>query len=118
MMKHNFRKLEIWKRSRKLVKEVYLLTKKFPKEELYGLTSQLRRATVSIPSNIAEGVSRSTNSQIAHFLDISISSSCESETQLYLAFDLEYISDSDLNPIVDEISQIRRMMMSFQSKHQ
>jgi len=116
-MKHNFKKLEIWKRSRKLVKQIYLLTKNFPKEETYGLSSQLRRATVSIPSNIAEGVSRSTNRQVAHFLDISIASSCEVETQLYLSFDLAYISESELNPIVDEISQIRRMSINFQKKH-
>lgn len=116
-MKHNFKKLEIWKRSRALVKEIYLLSKRFPKNELYGLTSQIRRATVSMPSNIAEGVSRSTNAQIIHFLDISIASSCEVETQLYLSFDLEYIFESDLNRLVDEISQIRRMTMNFQNKH-
>ena len=117
-MKHNFKKLEIWKRSRSLVKEIYLLTKSYPKEELYGLTSQIRRATVSIPSNIAEGVSRSTDAQIVHFLDISIASSCEVETQLYLSFDLGYISESELNRLSDEISQIRRMTMRFQAKHQ
>ena len=116
-MKHNFNKLEIWKRSRTLVKEIYLLSKKFPKDELFGLTSQIRRATVSMPSNIAEGVSRSTNPQIIHFLDISIASSCEVETQLYLSFDLEYIFESDLNRLVDEISQIRRMTINFQNKH-
>ena len=117
MMKHNFKKLEIWKRSRVLVKEIYLLTKTFPKEELYGLTSQIRRATVSMPSNIAEGVSRSTNAQIVHFLDISIASSCEVETQLFLSFDLEYISEFDLNRLNDEIAQIRRMTINFQKKH-
>ena len=116
-MKHNFKKLEIWKRSRSLVKEIYLLSKKFPKDELYGLTSQIRRATVSMPSNIAEGVSRSTNAQIFHFLDISIASSCEVETQLYLSFDLKYIVESDLNRLVDEVSQIRRMTLNFQNKH-
>ncbi|MFK7775289.1 MAG: four helix bundle protein [Saprospiraceae bacterium] len=116
-MKHNFKKLEIWKRSRSLVKEIYLISKNFPKDELYGLTSQIRRATVSMPSNIAEGVSRSTNAQIIHFLDISIASSCEVETQLYLSFDLEYIFESDLNRLVDEISQIRKMTLNFQNKH-
>ena len=116
-MKHNFKKLEIWNRSRSLVKEIYLLTKFYPKEELYGLTSQLRRAAISIPSNIAEGVSRSTDPQIVHFLDISIASSCEVETQLYLSFDLDYISEFDLNRLSDEISQIRRMTMRFQAKH-
>jgi len=116
-MKHNFKKLEIWKRSRSLVKEIYLLSKNFPKDELFGLTSQIRRATVSIPSNIAEGVGRSTNAQVIHFLDISIASSCEVETQLYLSFDLIYILESDLNRLIDEISQIRRMTINFQNKH-
>ena len=116
-MKHNFKKLEIWKRSRILVKEIYLITKNFPKEELYGLTSQIRRASVSIPSNIAEGVSRSTDAQIVHFLDISIASSCEVETQLYLSYDLGYVSEVDLNRLTDEISQIRRMTIKFQDKH-
>lgn len=116
-MKHNFKKLEIWKRSRVLVKEIYLLTRPFPKEERYGLISQIRRATVSIPSNIAEGVSRSTDKQIAHFLDIAIASSCEVETQLYLSFDLEYILEEDLNRLVEEVSQIRRMMIRFQERH-
>ena len=103
--------------SRTLVKEIYLLSKKFPKDEIYGLTSQLRRAAVSMPSNIAEGLGRSTDAQIVHFLDISIASSCEVETQLYLSFDLEYIYEQDLNPLVDEISQIRRMIIRFQEKH-
>ena len=100
-----------------MVKDIYLLSEKFPKDERYGLTSQIRRAAVSIPSNIAEGVSRSTDAQIAHFLDISIASSCEVETQLYLSFDLEYILEQDLNQLVDEISQIRRMSIRFQEKH-
>ena len=117
MMKHNFKKLDIWKRSRSLVKEIYVLTRKFPKEEFYGITSQIRRAVISIPSNISEGVSRSTDAQIVHFLDISIASSCEVETQLFLSFDLEYISETDLNRLIDEITQIRKMTMRFQNKH-
>lgn len=116
-MKHNFKKLEIWIRSRNLVKEIYQLTQKYPKAELYGLTSQLRRAAVSVPSNIAEGCGRSTNRQLYHFLDISIGSICEVETQLYLSFDITYIQETELNRLVKEVTEIRRMLLKFQALH-
>ncbi|MEO1263957.1 MAG: four helix bundle protein [Bacteroidota bacterium] len=116
-MKHNFKKLEIWKRSRAFVKEIYLTTKKFPKEELFGLTAQIRKAVISIPSNIAEGCGRSSNAQLVHFLDISIASNCEVETQLYVSYDLEYVSEKDLNRLVQEAVEIRRMTIKFQQRH-
>ena len=84
MMRHNFKALEIWKRSRKLVKNTYLTTKTFPSEEKFGLVSQINRSAVSIPSNIAEGCGRGTDAQLVHFLDIAIGSNCELETQFYL----------------------------------
>ncbi len=116
-MKHNFKKLHIWTRSRLFMKEIYLITKSFPKEELYGLASQLRRAAVAIPSNISEGCGRSTNPQLIHFLDVAIASSCEVETQLYVSFDLAYINEFDLNRLIQEASEIRRMTIKFQDKH-
>jgi four helix bundle protein len=67
---HNFRQLKVWQKSRLLVKEIYIVTKGFPKEELFGLTSQIRRAVVSIPSNIAEGCGRNTNKDTKRFVDI------------------------------------------------
>ena len=117
MMRHNFKALEIWKRSRKLVQNTYLTTKTFPSEEKFGLVSQMNRSAVSIPSNIAEGCGRGTDAQLVHFLDIAIGSNCELETQFYLAFDIGYISAEVLNKFTDEISQIRRMTIRFSDKH-
>ena len=116
-MKHNFKNLDIWKRSRIFVKEIYLITKNFPHDERYGLTSQIRRAAISIPSNIAEGCGRSTNPQLIHFLDIAIASTCEVETQLYLSFDLAYIDQTGIERLTDEASQIRRMTIRFQNNY-
>ena len=117
MMRHNFKALEIWKRSRKLVKNTYLTTKTFPSEEKFGLVSQMNRSAVSIPSNIAEGCGRGTDAQLVHFLDIAIGSNCELETQFYLAFDIGFISEEVLNKFTDEISQIRRMTIRSSDKH-
>ena len=114
-MRHNFKHLEIWKRSRKLVKEVYLITKTFPPEEKFGLVSQMNRAAVAIPSNIAEGCGRGTDKQLVHFLDIAIGSNCELETQIYLCYDLEYINEGVQDELVSEITEIRRMMLSFRN---
>ena len=115
-MKHNFKKLEIWKRSRVFVKEIYLTTKKFPHDERFGLTDQIRRAAVSVPSNIAEGCGRDTIPQLAHFLDISIASCCEVETQLYLSFDLEYIQESEMIRLTEEVANIRKMAYNFRKR--
>ncbi len=112
-MKHNFAKLSVWKESRLFVKNIYSISAKFPDNEKFGLTSQIRRAAVSIPSNISEGCGRGTNRQLAHFLDIAIGSSCEVETQLYLAFDLYFISEIELNQLVAAVTEIRRMILGF-----
>jgi four helix bundle protein len=115
-MKHNFKNLQTWKRARVLVKQVYVITQKFPDEEKYGLISQMRRAAVSIPSNISEGCGRKTTKDFSHFLDIAIGSTCELETQFYLSCDLEYISEDYMTRFATEISTIRRMIIAFQSK--
>ena len=112
-MRHNFLNLEIWKRSRKLVKRIYQVTQSFPSEEKFGLSSQIRRCSVSVPSNIAEGCGRGTSPQLKHFLDISIGSLCELETQTYLSFDLDYFNQSTLKELIDEITAIRKMTNSF-----
>ena len=88
MKKHNFREIKIWQEALVIVKEVYAFTSNLPKEEKYGLTSQINRSAVSIPSNIAEGSGRTTNKEFIRFLEIAISSSYELETQLILAEDL------------------------------
>ena len=112
----NFKNLSIWQRSRSLVKAIYLATNDFPKNEMFGLTAQIRRAGISIPSNIAEGCGRNTNKDLSRFLDISIGSICEVETQLYLAFDLEFISKEKAKILIDEIIEIRKMIIGFQRK--
>jgi len=89
----SFTELDVWQKSRELVKLVYQITLLFPKEEIYGLTNQLRRSVVSVPSNIAEGNGRQSNKETMHFLYIAKGSLYEVETQLYLSNDLEYISE-------------------------
>jgi four helix bundle protein len=90
-MADTFRNLIAWQKGKKFVKEVYVLTQKFPKEEMFGLTSQLRRASVSIPSNIAEGKGRGTSKDFCHFLVQARGSLFEAETQLELSRDLGFI---------------------------
>jgi four helix bundle protein len=101
----NFKNLKIWEKGLQLVIDVYQTTNNFPKEELYGLTSQIKRAAVSIPSNIAEGSERGTQKDFNRFLDVSLSSSFELETQLIIAKKLNFISEEDftiLNHQIDE----------------
>lgn len=87
----NHKDLEAWKLSIDLVSEIYKLTKKFPKEEIYGLTNQIRRCAVSIPSNIAEGSARQSDKELIQFLYIALGSAAELETQLIIAQNLSYI---------------------------
>ena len=112
----DFHKLVIWEKSHQLTLDIYKLTQQFPKEELFGLTSQIRRAISSIPTNIAEGCGRATNKDFAHFLQISIGSACEIEYQLLLAHDLNYITDEDYNRLNDEIVSVRKMIHKYQSE--
>lgn len=113
MVKHNFRELKSWKRARRLVKAIYLQTQSFPKTEQFGLTAQIRRCAISIPSNLAEGCGRDTDAQMLHFLDIAHGSACELETQLLLAFDVNYIAKENLATLLDEVHEIQRMMLGF-----
>lgn len=113
-MVRNFKNLRIWHRSRAFVKTIYQLTKGFPKEELFGLTSQIKRATVSVPSNIAEGCGKGTEKDLNRFLDNAVGSSCEIETQLYLAYDLEFINQKVMESMTNEIQQSIRMIVAYQ----
>jgi four helix bundle protein len=90
----DFRQLKVWEKAHHLALEVYKATSTFPKEEIYGLTSQLRRASGSIPTNIAEGCGRNTDADFARFLQIAMGSASETEYQLILAYDLEFLSKS------------------------
>jgi four helix bundle protein len=111
---HDFRKLRVWEWSMELTVRVYKLTNKFPKHELYGLTSQLRRASVSIPSNIAEGAFRNGNKEFNQFLGISTGSAGEVFTQVELARRLEYITNEEAQPILDDAMSTKRMIGSLQ----
>lgn len=113
---HNFKNLKIWQKSRELVKEVFLLTREFPAEEKFGLTSQILRSVYSIPSNIAEGSGRSSNKDFSRFLDISLGSAFELETQLILASDINYLSEMQLQHIQDLLNEIQKMIYSFKTK--
>lgn len=100
--------LDIWKYSVDFVNEVYNLTSTFPKEELYALTSQIKRSAVSIPSNIAEGAARNSNKENIQFLYISLGSCAELETQLIIAKNLGYFKNDN---IFDGINKIRKMLL-------
>lgn len=109
----NYTELDIWLATRQLVKEIYFLTKNFPKDELFGLTNQIRRCAVSIPSNIAEGCGRNTPKGTLAFLYISRGSIFELETQIYLASDLGYISAEDFTKIIVGILNCKKLLNGF-----
>jgi four helix bundle protein len=112
---HRFKDLEIWKRSRKFCSDIYQITSKFPDAEKFGLTNQLRRASVSIPSNISEGSSRHSNKDFSRFLQIAIGSAYEIETQLLIAFDLNFISKKELDKLIIDLEAIIKMTSKFKS---
>ena len=104
--------LNVWKKSMQLVTLVYQYTKLFPKEELYGLASQMRRAAVSIPSNIAEGYGRASDKELLHFLYISLGSSSELETQIIIAKNLTFLADAEYTQLLELNEEIIRMLTS------
>lgn len=110
----SYKDLLIWKKGIVLAVKVYQLTKAFPPEELYALTSQIKRASVSIPSNIAEGYRRNTDKSFSHFIDISRGSLCELETQLIIAKELGFIVNFELyNEILELIIEESKMINAF-----
>lgn len=112
----DFRNLEIWNKSHQLTLEVYKATKNFPKEELYGLTSQMRKSASSIPNNIAEGCGRGTDAEFHRFLIIAMGSSSELEYQLILANELGYIDSIIYKSLNDDLIKIRKMLNSLIKK--
>ncbi len=108
------RDLKVWQESIELVKTVYDIILDFPKNEEYGLSSQLRRAVVSIPSNIAEGCGRNTNRELYHFLNVASGSLAEVETQVYIAYTLGYIND--LSEVEKKIESVQKLLAGFR-KH-
>jgi four helix bundle protein len=112
-MKKAYTDLDVWQRSRKLASLVYSLTKNFPKDELFGLTNQLRRAAVSVPSNIAEGCGRQHITEAVQFFFIARGSLYELETQLYISFDQHYLNEADLKNGLEEITACKQMLHGF-----
>ncbi len=106
----NYNDLEVWKKSMELVTVVYKITKQFPADERYGLIDQMRRAAVSVPSNIAEGHARRTKVDFARFLRMSLGSCTELETQTMIACNLDYVSKSEADQILDQSLLIRKMI--------
>ncbi len=111
----NYKELEIWQRSMSLVTTIYKETRSFPDTERYGLTSQIRRSAVSIPSNIAEGCSRSSKKELVRFLEISIGSAFELETQIIISTSTAMLPSSKANIIIKELNEIQRMLNAYRS---
>tara|TARA_B110000902_G_scaffold18916_1_gene21646 strand:+ start:442 stop:795 length:354 start_codon:yes stop_codon:yes gene_type:complete len=111
---HKFEELKIWQKAMDITEKCYKASENFPKEERYGLTSQLRRSAVSIPSNISEGAGRNTNGEFKQFLGIANGSSYELLTQLYLSSRLNLIKEENVRPIINEVLEITKMNFSLQ----
>ncbi len=112
---HRFIGLEIWKKNRLFCSEIYNITSNFPESEKFGLTNQLRRASVSIPSNIVEGSSRQSNKNFARFLQITLGSAYEIETQLLIASDLGFINNEESEKLSKNLEFIIKMTSKFKS---
>jgi len=112
----SFKDLEVWRQSIQFAKEIYRLTEKFPLNELYGLTSQLRKAAVSIPSNIAEGQCRNSSKEFRHYLSMALGSLGEVETQLIIAQEIDYINQAELDYLQSPINDIRKMILALSKR--
>lgn len=111
-----FRDLLIWQKSMALITNCYTISANFPKEEQFGLTSQIRRCAISIPSNIAEGFGRGTNKEYYRFLTISLGSLFEFQTQIEIAYNLNYITSENFNKLYEDSRELERMLTSFMNK--
>jgi four helix bundle protein len=109
----DFKGLTAWSRAHDLALKVYGVTKGFPRDEAFGLTSQLRRACASIPANIAEGCGRNGDTELARFLTIAAGSASEVEYHLLLAHDLNYLSQADYGKLNGEVNELKRMLFAF-----
>ena len=112
---HRFKDLEIWRLSRRFCSDIYETTTSFPETEKFGITNQLRRASVSVPSNIAEGCSRKSKNDFSRFLEIAIGLMYEIETQLLISNDLNFIQKNDLNYLLQNLDSIIKMTSKFKS---
>lgn len=112
----DFKKLKVWEKSHYLALKVYKATTKFPKEELYGLTSQMRRSSISIPTNIAEGCDRNRDTELNRFFEIAMGSACELEYLFLLARDLSFLAIEEFDRFTSEVTEIKKMLASFIKK--
>lgn len=107
---HQFKELKVWQKGRILVKDIYRATRRFPQDELFGITSQMRRSAVSIPTNIAEGCGRNSDNELSRFLDIANGSAFELETLVILCLDLEFISQDEFDNFDAKLNEIQKMI--------
>ena len=110
-----FKELKVWQKAIDLVTETYLVTKDFPKEEVFGLINQIRRCVISIPSNIAEGCGRRSNKEFSNFLGIALGSSFEFETQIIISRNIGYLSQDNFAHLESEIQHIQNMIIKLQA---
>ncbi len=113
---HNIENLKIWQKSIELTKTIYLLVSELPTDEKFGLTSQIKRSAVSIPSNIAEGSGRNSQKEFKHFLSIANGSAYELQTQLILLIELGLINKNKIQPVIELCIEIQKMNYSFQKR--
>ncbi|MEW6196562.1 MAG: four helix bundle protein [Bacteroidota bacterium] len=112
----DYKKLLVWERSHKFALEIYNLSKSFPKEELYGITSQIRRAALSIPTNIAEGSDKYTSKDFSRYLGIASGSASEVDYLLLFVKELKIVDNDKVELLINEINEIKKMLNAFQSK--
>ena len=112
----DFRTLKVWEKSHTLVLAIYKVTQDFPKNELYGLTSQIQRAAVSVPTNIAEGCGKDSDAELGRYLKIAMGSSSELEYLLMLIHDLNYLTGNQYNQLQDNLVEVRKMLNAFIQK--
>ena len=112
---HRYKELKFWQFSRVFCKDIYTITASFPSDEKFGLVSQLRRSSISIASNIAEGASRKSNKDFSRFIIIALGSCYEVETQLLISMDLGFISDNQNRKLQEKLHSIIKMMSKFNS---
>ncbi len=108
--------LQVWQKSMQFVKQLYIITRSYPREEMYGIVSQMRRAAVSVPSNIAEGYGRKSDKDLLRFLSIALGSTAELETQLLISRDLDFLTEDSYILLNNQIAEIFRMLTALYNK--
>tara|TARA_R110000850_G_scaffold277142_1_gene423513 strand:- start:21531 stop:21884 length:354 start_codon:yes stop_codon:yes gene_type:complete len=106
---HNYQQLKVWQKAMDIVVQCYLITTHFPSDEKYGLSNQIKRSAVSIPSNIAEGAGRNSDNELKHFLGIANGSSNELSTQLILSHKLNLVQEATVKPLLDALAEVQKM---------